>query len=51
MDRKSEEKKEIKSKGFFGRFFESLDKKLEEKAKQSKCCCNSGNDKDKSCCK
>ncbi len=51
MDQKSEEKKENKPKGFFGRLFESLDKKLAEKAKQSKCCCNSGNDKDKSCCK
>jgi hypothetical protein len=51
MDQKSEVKKERKPKGFFGRFFEKLDKKLEEKAKQSKCCCCGGNDKDKSCSK
>jgi hypothetical protein len=51
MEQKSEEKKESKGKGFFGRLFKSWDKKLEEKAKQSKCCCSGGNDKDKSCCK
>lgn len=26
-------------KGFFGRLFEGLDRKLEEKAKQKTCCC------------
>ena len=37
-----------KKKGFLAEMFEKLDKKMEEKAKENKCCCSS--DKDKSCC-
>lgn len=40
---------EIKSKkGFFARWLDKLDKKIEEKAKSGSCCCN--NKEKKSCC-
>ncbi len=37
-----------KKKGFFSGLLEKLDKKMEEKAKERKCC--SGSNKGKSCC-
>ena len=48
MKERSEEKK-VK-KGFFSRMFDKLDKKMEEKAKEGKCCSGSGDGKGKSCC-
>lgn len=48
MTEKAGEKKE--KKGFFSRMFEKLDKKIEEKAKESKCCSGSDKSKGKSCC-
>ncbi len=45
-----QEKKVNKVKGFFKGIFDKLDKKIEEKAKSSPCCCKpSGKDKN-SCC-
>jgi hypothetical protein len=46
MKEKVGEKKE--KKGFFSRMLDKLDKKMEVKAKENKCC--SGSDKGKSCC-
>ena len=49
MGDKTEEKK--LKKGFFANLFDRLDKKLEEKAKSSPCCCKSDkNEGNKSCC-
>ncbi len=48
MKERSEEKKT--KKGFFSRMFDKLDKKMEEKAKESKCCGGSDKSKGKSCC-
>jgi hypothetical protein len=51
MDQKSEAKKTNKVKGFFSRIFANIDKKMEEKAKSSKCgCCGDKNEDNKSCC-
>lgn len=49
MEGKPEEKKS--KKGFFTRLLDKLDKKIEEKAKSSSCCCK-GNDNEgkNSCC-
>lgn len=46
---RQEKNKENKKKGFFARFIEKLDKKMEEKAKKGSCCCGSGK-KDDPCC-
>lgn len=46
---KINDKSEVK-KGFFARLLDKLDKKMEEKAKSSPCCCKSAQKKDKSCC-
>lgn len=46
MAEKAGDKKE--KKGFFSRMIDKLDKKMEEKARESKCC--SGSSKGKSCC-
>lgn len=46
MTEKTGQKKEKKS--FFSKLLDKLDKKMEEKAKESKCC--GGSDKDKPCC-
>ena len=49
MESKPEEKNA--KKGFFSRLIDKLDKKLQEKANSSSCCCNKSNDKgSKSCC-
>jgi hypothetical protein len=49
MESKPEEKNA--KKGFFSRLIDKLDKKLQEKANSSSCCCNKSNDKgNKSCC-
>jgi len=42
------EKAEKKS--FWARLFDKVDKKMQEKAKSSGCCCNSKKPEDKSCC-
>jgi len=43
-------KKECKVKNFFSRLFKNLDKKIEEKAKNSKSCCGTDKPGNKSCC-
>lgn len=48
MKERSEEKKT--KKGFFSRMFDKLDKKMEEKSKESKCCSGSGKNNGKPCC-
>jgi len=45
-----EDKKTNKTKGFFSRLAEKLDKKLEEKSKSKNPCCCQSQPKDKSCC-
>lgn len=45
-----ENKKEEKKKGFFAKLFETLDKKLADKAKKTGSCCCSKNDSGDSCC-
>lgn len=42
--------KKSSKKSFFARLFDKLDKKIEEKAKNSKSCCNNSKPGDKSCC-
>ncbi|MFH0984736.1 MAG: hypothetical protein V1882_04295 [Candidatus Omnitrophota bacterium] len=37
--------KKEKKKGFFAKLFEKIDKKLEDKAKKSGCCCAPSKDK------
>jgi len=39
-----------KSKGFFAKLMDALDKKMEAKAKKSPCCGTSKDSEDKSCC-
>jgi hypothetical protein len=41
--------KEVK-KGFWTRLIDSLDKKMEEKAKKASCCASSDKNKGSSCC-
>ena len=48
MDDKNSNK-ETKKKSFLARWFEKLDKKMEEKAKSTGCCCKP-KDKNSSCC-
>lgn len=43
-------KKENKTKGFFSRFVEKIDRKMEEKAKKSPCSCSSKKNGDNPCC-
>ena len=50
MDNGRDVKKENKIKKFFSRVFESADKKMKEKAKNTKSCCGSNNTGNKSCC-
>ncbi len=42
--------KDGKKKSFFARLFDKLDKKMEEKAKSSPCCCKPSDKGDGSCC-
>lgn len=42
--------KENSKKSFFARLFDKLEKKIKEKAKNSKYCCNNSKPGDKSCC-
>jgi len=37
-------------KGFFSRLMDKLDKKMQEKAKNSPCCCGEDKSDKKSCC-
>ncbi len=37
-----------KKKGFLGKLFEKMDKKMEKKSKEKGCCCG---DSEESCCK
>jgi len=49
----SNDKKSTEKKGFFARLMESLDKKMEAKAKSGGCCCcgpKSKETEDKKCC-
>ena len=49
MENKPDNKK--LGKGFFAKLFDKLDKKMEEKAKSSPCCCKGGSQEGKkSCC-
>ncbi len=48
MENNSNVKKSSKIKAFFKSLAEKIDKKMQEKAKSSKCCCGP---KDNSCCK
>lgn len=49
MDKEPNSKKENKTKGFFARLVEKVDKKMEEKAKKNPCSC-SPKDGNNSCC-
>lgn len=49
MDKELNPKKENKRKGFFARFVEKIDKKMEEKTRKSPCS-YSPKDGNKSCC-
>lgn len=49
MNQTTQKQEPEKKKGFFARLFERLDKKLEEKAKDSGCC-SSNKPKGGSCC-
>lgn len=49
MDKELNLKKENKTKGFFARLAEKIDRKMEERAKKSPCSC-SPKDKNNSCC-
>lgn len=42
--------KENKKRSFFARLFDKLDKKMEEKAKSSPCCCKPSDKGGNSCC-
>ena len=44
------QKEQPKKKGFFKALFEKLDKKMEEKSKNSGCCCSKDKQGDNSCC-
>ena len=50
----ADEKKVDGKKGFFARLLDSLDKKMQEKAKSGSCCCCSGSEpkkpENKGCC-
>jgi hypothetical protein len=48
MEKENNQKE--KKKGFFAKLFETLDKKLADKAKKSGSCCGSKNDGGDSCC-
>lgn len=48
MGERPQEKKN--KKGFFSRLIDKWDKKMEEKAKETKCCSGSDKSKGKSCC-
>ena len=50
MDNNDNKAKENKKKSFFGRLFDKLDKKLEEKAKSQPCCSKPSDKGGKSCC-
>ena len=52
MDTQKEKQKSAtgKKKGFFGKIMDKLDKKLEDQAKNSGCCGDPENGKNKSCC-
>ncbi|MBU0504012.1 MAG: hypothetical protein ABH882_02520 [Candidatus Omnitrophota bacterium] len=43
-------KQEGKKKGFFGKLFEKLDKKIQEKANSSSGCCRPKDKDNNSCC-
>jgi hypothetical protein len=49
MEQSDQNSKGGKLKNFFKRLFSKIDKGLQEKSKQGKCCCNQDS-KDKSCC-
>ena len=51
MEQKNTGKREGKVKKFFARLIGKLDKKLEEKSKNSKSCCGGGSSGEGSCCK
>lgn len=49
MDKDRNAKKEHRTRGFFSRFIEKIDKKMEEKAK-STCSCKPSDKEKNSCC-
>ncbi len=50
MKENSGNKRKGKVKTFFRGLFEKLDKKMEEKAKSTSCCCKPSNKEKNSCC-
>jgi hypothetical protein len=49
----ADDKKTVEKKGFFARLMDSLDKKMEDKAKSGGCCCcgpKSNDSENKKCC-
>lgn len=50
MEKNNEVKKSGKVKSFLKGIAEKLDKKMQEKSKNSSCCCNPKSSKDSSCC-
>ena len=51
MEQDKKNKEQNMKKGFFSRFFENMDKKMQENARISPCCCGDKKDKERSCCK
>jgi|GEM_PF-554303 len=51
MNEKAENKNEPKKKCFIGRLFETLDRKMEEKARAKGCCCRPSDKRNDPCCK
>jgi len=50
MEKTGADKKPGALKRFFLQFIEKVDKKMEEKAKNTKCCCQGSKKGDSSCC-
>jgi len=50
MEEKAKESKPSRFKQFFAGLINKIDKKMEEKAKSSSCCCKPSDKENKSCC-
>lgn len=51
MEQGARDKKECKIKCFFGKLIEKVNKKLQGKAKSSKCCSSADSSEGETCCK
>ena len=51
MNEKADNKNEPKKKCFISRLFETLDRKMEEKARAKGCCCRPSDKRNDPCCK